>query len=162
MTHNIGNVLAKTAPFNFEEMNWQIEALVSGNIFGLDKHMKKNASTSQFILRKPEDIDRLAEELSNFSTDQHSGHRFRTVLIELMTNALFYGARDEEGDQKHEWKRNFSLPAEEAVTITLSKDEEKLGVSVLDPGGKLDKQTVLYWLDRQITPGDDGLPQRHS
>ncbi|MGH7197787.1 MAG: hypothetical protein ACREH5_03500, partial [Candidatus Omnitrophota bacterium] len=135
-----------------------LSALLHNAIFGLDSYMLESRTRREFLLRAPGQIDEIAEAVAAQYGDEAARRKFRVVLFELMTNALFYGARDEHGDNKHDWVRDFRLSEEEAVAVTACLDAEKIGVSVLDRGGKLDKRTVLYWLDRQTTHNENGLP----
>ena len=156
--HNIGNVITKTVPLNFKEIREILNSLLNNAIFGLSQYMLEPHSVQQFHLVEPSQIDQISESLSEHYSGTPVHNKFRVVLIELMTNALFYGARNEAGDRKQEWVKDFRLPDDEAVVVTACRDKEKLGVSVLDRGGKLDKHTVLYWLDRQTTHDENGLP----
>jgi len=156
--HDIGNVITKTAPLDFKEIREILSALLHNAIFGLDRYMLENRSRREFLLQAPGQIEEIAETVSSEYSDPVARKRFKVVLFELMTNALFYGARNEQGDSKQDWVRDFRLPEKEGVAVTACLDEEKIGVSVLDRGGKLDKRTVLYWLDRQTTHDEKGLP----
>jgi CheY-like chemotaxis protein len=156
--HNVGNVITKTVPLNFKEIREILNSLLNNAIFGLKQYMLEPHTTQSFKLVEPSQIDEISEALSQHYSGTPAHNKFKVVLIELMTNALFYGARNELGDRKQEWVKDFRLPDEDAVIITASRDKEKLGVSVLDNGGKLDKHTVLYWLDRQTTHDENGLP----
>ncbi|MDB5105025.1 MAG: response regulator receiver protein [Fibrobacteres bacterium] len=156
--HNVGNVITKTVPLNFKEIKEILNSLLNNAIFGLQQYMLEPHSLQTFKLVEPSQIDEISESLSEHYTGTPTHNKFKVVLIELMTNALFYGARNEAGDKKQEWVKDFRLADEEAVIVTACLDKEKLGVSVLDGGGKLDKHTVLYWLDRQTTHDENGLP----
>ena len=156
--HNVGNVITKTVPLNFKEIREILNSLLNNSIFGLEQYMLEPHSTQSFKLTEPSQIDEISESLSEHYSGTPTHNKFKVVLIELMTNALFYGARNEVGDKKQEWVKDFRLSESEAVIVTACLDKEKLGVSVLDGGGKLDKHTVLYWLDRQTTHDENGLP----
>jgi CheY-like chemotaxis protein len=156
--HNVGNVITKTVPLNFKEIREIINSLLNNAIFGLEQYMLDPHSVQTFKLVEPSQIDEISESLSEHYSGTPTHNKFKVVLIELMTNALFYGARNEAGDKKQEWVKDFRLADEDAVIVTACHDKEKLGVSVLDGGGKLDKHTVLYWLDRQTTHDENGLP----
>lgn len=156
--HNVGNVITKTVPLNFKEIREILNSLLNNAIFGLRQYMLEPHSEQVFKLTEPSQIDDISEALSQHYSGTPAHNKFKVVLIELMTNALFYGARDEAGDRKQDWVKDFRLPDEQAVVVTACRDKEKLGVSVLDGGGKLDKHTVLYWLDRQTTHDENGLP----
>lgn len=156
--HNVGNVITKTVPLNFKEIREILNSLLNNAIFGLEQYMLEPHSVQTFKLVEPSQIDEISESLSEHYSGTPTHNKFKVVLIELMTNALFYGARNEAGDKKQEWVKDFRLADEDAVIVTACLDKEKLGVSVLDGGGKLDKHTVLYWLDRQTTHDENGLP----
>jgi anti-sigma regulatory factor (Ser/Thr protein kinase) len=103
----------------------------------------------------------LHEQACNIVTffgDESEVNRLELVIVELLTNALFYGVRDEDPDRKELWDHDFILPEESAVNVTVAKDTEKYGISVSDNGGKLRREDVLYWLNRQISRDKDGLP----
>jgi anti-sigma regulatory factor (Ser/Thr protein kinase) len=157
--HNIGNVITKSAPLNFKEMREILNSLLTESIFGLTPYMREPFTRQEFLLQEPNQIDEIADAVADHYAGTSVHTKFKVVLFELMTNALFYGARDEAGDNKAEWNKDFRLSKEDAVVVTSCRDGEKLGVSVMDRGGKLDKHTVLYWLDRQTTHDDQGLPQ---
>ncbi len=156
--HNIGNVIAKSVPMNFKEIKNMLDALLNNAIFGIERYMVAPFSQQTFELVEPEQIDDISGSIANFYAGTPVHNKFKVALIELMTNALFYGARNEVGDRKQDWVRDFKLSPEDAVRVTASLDKEKFGVSILDRGGKLDKHTVLYWLDRQTTRDELGLP----
>lgn len=156
--HNVGNVITKTVPLNFKEIREILNSLLNNAIFGLEQYMLQPHTVQTFKLTEPSQIDEISESLSEHYSGTPTHNKFKVVLIELMTNALFYGARNETGDKKQEWVKDFRLHENDAVIVTACLDKEKLGVSVLDGGGKLDKHTVLYWLDRQTTHDENGLP----
>ena len=157
--HDIGNVLIKNDPFNPAELLLLVHQLATRDIFGLSRHMQKNTELTTTYLRKPTEISWLSESLSGQYSQTHNPAKLRTVLSELLTNAVFYGARNENGAQKNEWNTTFELPENEAICITHGQDAEKVGISISDPGGRLNKKTLLYWLHRHTVKGPNGLPQ---
>ncbi len=156
--HNIGNVIPKSAPLNLKEIRDILLSLLNNAIFGPEPYMLQPYTAQTYSLVSPSQIDEISMAISEAFQGSMLHHRFRVSLVELMTNALFYGARDEQGDRKADWVQDFRLPDDEAVQVKVCIDSEKLGVSILDRGGKLDKNTVLYWLDRQTTHDENGLP----
>ena len=158
LEHNVGNVITKSAPINFKEIRELLNSLLNNTIFGLNQYMLQPHSIQTFNLIEPGQIDEISDSLSSHYSGTPNYNKFKVVLIELMTNALFYGARNEAGDRKQDWIKDFCLPENEGVLVTACIDKEKLAVSILDGGGKLDKHTVLYWLDRQTTHDEKGLP----
>src|SRR4051812_39998697 len=123
--HNVGNVITKTVPLNFKEIREILNSLLNNSIFGLEQYMLEPHSIQTFKLTEPSQIDEISESLSEHYYGTPTHNKFKVVLIELMTNALFYGARNEAGDKKQEWVKDFRLPESEAVIVTACLDKEK-------------------------------------
>lgn len=154
----IGNIITKTSPFNYEEVLSMVQNLVSEDIFGIERYLDPGTSIASYEIRKPAEIDEAIEKVCKNFNDKEQDIRFRRVLREILTNAVFYGSKDEKGDEKQNWDIDSRLKEGEFVTIYFAKDADKFAVSVVDKKGRLDKGEVLYWLDRNITRGGDGLP----
>lgn len=156
--HDVGNVLIKSEPIDAEALRLLVRQLATRDIFGLERHMKPGFTTETDTLRSPYEISALSDRLAELYGKRDSQGKLRTVLAELLTNAVFYGVRHESGNDKSAWTTDFELPPEEAITITHGQDSEKVGFSISDPGGRLDKKTLLYWLHRHTVKGANGLP----
>jgi DNA-binding response OmpR family regulator len=156
----VGNILTKGVPFNTSELTTMVEQLLNRNIFGLEKHFSEQVAVERVAIRTPQEVDQLSLSLSEKYGNATNVRKLRMVLVELMTNAIFYGAKNEDGEDKSKWNRNFVLEEHEAIWVSHGQDADKIGISILDPGGKLNRDTVLYWLDRQTTPSEaDGIPE---
>ncbi|MGL1936650.1 MAG: response regulator [Fibrobacterales bacterium] len=157
--YSIENIIPVPKPFDSTEIIDATSKLISKDIFGLEKYLKKRTKVKKILLRSPRQIDEICENLTQLYGLKHNIDKLKVVLTELMTNALFYGAKSEDGSKKNMWDRDFVLPEGEAIEIWHGKDSEKNGIAIIDNGGKLDSKTILYWLDRQITNGEKGFPK---
>jgi len=157
--NEVGNVLIKTDPIDAEALLLLVRQLATRDIFGLARHMKPGFVLGTETIRSPYEISPLSDRLAELYGKRDGQGKLRTVLAELLTNAVFYGARHENGSLKGEWVTDFILPPDEAITITHAQDCEKVGFSVSDPGGRLDKKTLLYWLHRHMVKDENGLPK---
>lgn len=157
--HGITNAYTKGIPFHTHEFLLRVRQLLTRDLFGLSPHFPVQDEFMSWKLNKPSDIDDLSQFLVSHCVPPLNANHIRMVIIETLTNAMFYGARDEKGENKLDWDRQFELGDELAITLEYATDGEKIGFSVSDPGGKLDSQTVLYWLKRQICKDENGLPQ---
>lgn len=155
----ITNAYTKGLPFHTEEFLLRIKQLLSRDIFGLGAYFPTQIEYKEWKLRKPSDIEDVSQYLVQHCVPPLNSNHIRMVIIETLTNAMFYGARDEEGANKLDWDRHFELDESLAIRLEYASDEEKIGFAVRDFGGKLDSQTVLYWLKRQICKDENGLPQ---
>ncbi len=153
--YNIGNIITKTTPFNFEEVRLLVKNILSEDVFGLDRYM--HGPTSRLRVRSTSEIESVIQKIVSDMPDLRHKRKFRQVLNEIIINAVYYGAKSERGDQKESWPLVVNLRPDEEILIEWGTDEEKSGVTVCDQKGLLTKEEVLYWLDRNATKGDDGM-----
>jgi CheY-like chemotaxis protein len=158
LKHDIGNIFVKTAPFNFQEMSTAIRNLLSNNIFGLNRYFPENAEVHRFVIKNAHLLDTHARAIAGLIGDEKRAKRLEVVIVELLTNAIFYGARQESPERKDEWDVHCELPDDKAIIVTVARDAESYGISVSDEGGRLKKTDVLYWMNRQISRDEKGLP----
>ena len=156
--YDIGNIFVKTAPFDFEELSIAIRNLLSNDIFGLDHYFEAAAERTRFAVRNARSLDRHARAITDFLGDRKRAKYLEVVVVELLTNAIFYGARRESPERKDQWDLEGELPDDKAVAVTAVRDRDKYGISVCDEGGRLKKTDVLYWMNRQVRRDKNGLP----
>jgi CheY-like chemotaxis protein len=156
--YDIGNIFAKTAPFNFEELSVAIRNLLSNDIFGLGRYFEKSAERIRFTVRNARSLDRHARVIAEFLGDRGRAKHLEAGALELLTNAVFYGARREPPERKDLWNLDCELPHDNAIVVTAARDREKYGLSVCDEGGRLKKADVLFWMNRQARHDGNGLP----
>jgi CheY-like chemotaxis protein len=156
--YDVGNIFVKTAPFNFNELSSSIRNLLSSDIFGLDHYFEAAAERVRFTVRDARSLDRHARKISDFLGDRGRARHLEMGALELLTNAVFYGARREPPERKDQWKLDCELPLDKAIVVTAARDKEKYGLSVCDDGGRLRKSDVLFWMNRQARRDENGLP----
>jgi len=150
-THGIGNIIAKTSPFNFTDFLNNVTAWVSGDVFGLEKHFARGTEKDRITLTHSKQIEPAIQKLFTKQVKHPRADRVKTALREIVVNAVYYGAREEDGSKKDEWVLDVELSPSEVVTIDAMEDKEKAGIAIVDQKGKLKKQDVLFWLERNIT-----------
>jgi CheY-like chemotaxis protein len=158
LKHDVGNIFVKSTPFNFRELSQMLENLLTGDIFGVSKYFEEPVLEKTFVIKKGNRLDAYASEIIKHVPDTAKAKKVELVLIELLANAVFYGIRKEKSDNKDEWDYDFELSESEVIYVTLLADSEKFGISVLDKGGRLKKSDVLYWINRQVTRDESGVP----
>ena len=158
ISHDVGNIFVKTTPFNFEELSSVVEHLLSEDIFGAERYMNEPFEKRSLLVRKGERLDELARQIIAEIPMVDNIRKLELVLVELINNAIYYGMRQEPPDRKEDWNHDFILSIEEAVTVDVLWDDSKYAISITDKGGRLSKRDVLYWLNRQITKDETGLP----
>lgn len=153
--YDIGNIITKTTPFNFEEVRLLVRNIITEDIFGLEHYVKSPINSMR--IKSSNEIEQVIQKIVNTMSNARHKRKFRQALNEIIINAVYYGAKQERGDQKESWPVDVELAVNEEVLISWGNDDEKVGVSVMDQKGLLAKKDVLYWLERNTTKGEDGL-----
>jgi len=157
LDHDLSCVLTKSVPFPLAEILETVESLLSRRIFGIERHVRPGTPVLRHAVRSHQDIVQISDSVSNLAEGRRRIH-LCTILNEILTNAVYYGVRNEQGDRKETWSRDFVLSEPEAVLVDTAHDDQKLAITITDPGGRLDRLTVLHWLHRQLVRDENGLP----
>ena len=158
MEHDVGNIFVKTTPFNFEELSAVLSNLLGNDIFGAERHMNEPYETRSLSVRRGDRLDEVASGIIDIIPNVANPRKLELVLVELINNAVFYGIRGESPEHKEDWNHNFTLGSDDAVTVKLFWDDSKYAIAISDKGGLLTKKNVLYWLNRQTSRDESGLP----
>ncbi|MFW5775200.1 MAG: response regulator [Chitinivibrionales bacterium] len=160
LLHDVGNIFVKTTPFNFSELSGMIKSLLLQDIFGARRFFDGRSTVHErlFTISQGRRIDQDAKKIVSLLPSWAQHRKLNLVLMELLTNAVFYGARNEKPDHKEKWQYNFELTDEETISVSVVWDTDKYAISIVDKGGRLRKREVLYWLHRQTARGNDNMP----
>jgi CheY-like chemotaxis protein len=153
--HDVGNIITKTMPFNFAETGTLIRTIVTEDVFGLGRYVGGTVHAEE--IRASPDIERVIDRVIEALPEPLWKRRFRHGLVEAIINAVYYGAKHEQGDRKEEWSHDLTLAPDEYVLVSWAFDDQKAGISVTDQKGRLTKRDVLYWLERNMTRDSRGL-----
>ncbi len=153
----ISNIITKTVPFNFDEIATYLKMLLSGDIFGIDKYIKNNTDPLNIQVLNPKNISKYAANVTRHYKLEERNKYLQLVLIEVLNNAIYYGIKNEDGAHKENWEDDFELEPGQ-VDIICGGDEHRIAISIVDKGGSLSKDHILYWLSRQIEKDESGLP----
>jgi CheY-like chemotaxis protein len=151
--NSITNIIPKTVPFNFNELDSIVDSLLTGNIFGLQRYLKEDCRViGEYCVRSSKEARDIREHIIEVFLEKFgTAGDMKLILDEIITNAIYHAPVDMEGSEKYHEFAEVTLQPEEYVYVTSGYDSEKYGVSVLDLQGRLKKETVLYKIDRQIT-----------
>ena len=155
---SVTNIIPKTVPFNFAELDSIVESLLTGNIFGLLHYLQSDGQVLSNYCVKSTKEDREVRELiiELFLERFGTAGDMKLILDEIITNAIYHAPVNEQGGEKYAEFTDVELAPDEYVYIECGFDNEKYGVAVCDKMGRLKKETVLYKIGRQIT-GMKGL-----
>ncbi len=150
--NDISNIIPKSTPFNFDEFNSIVYNLVTEQIFGLERYMLPDyTQIAQYKILRSSQIAEVEDSiLSTITTFAHPQPFVQILLEELISNAVYHAPVDEKGKEKYEKHSDVMLEESEGVMVSLGKDSEKYGVSVVDTSGKLTKEQVLFRIDRHV------------
>lgn len=149
---SITNIIPKSTPFNFNEFKAIIAGLITKEIFGLPRYMLPDyVQVAEYSIESSARISIVEEEiLKDVSRFSNATFDIHLQLEEIITNAVYHAPCNETGEEKYEKHGQITLEPHELVRVTLGKDAEKYGISVVDTSGRLTKEQVLYRIDRHI------------
>jgi len=156
--YDIGNIFVKTTPFNFEELTTVLHSLLTEDVFGIERYFDAACPTQRISVKRGDMIDENVRKIVGFLPPAVVQRKLNLVLVEILTNAIFYGIRKEDPDKKELWNYDFELSDKEAIEVTAAHDDKKYAISIADNGGRLEKKEVLYWLHRQVARDASGMP----
>jgi CheY-like chemotaxis protein len=150
--YGISNIISKTTPFNFSELDTVVENLISRDIFGIEKYMLPQADlVKEFVIKNSRDGKNIREELENtFQEKVGNVGELKLVLDEIITNAIYHSPQNDEGREKYGGFYEVNLKKDEFIYISAYMDKEKYGIAIVDYKGNLKKDTVIFKLDRHI------------
>ncbi len=158
------NIIAKTAPFNFEELSTVVNNLLNpSSAFGIESYMDPHCKLSQVVIQCSDDImvafDALQKLLERARVPNLND--LLTAVIEAITNAVYHVAKLPDGSLKYEKGQQIErLEENEYVYIYYGQDLERIGIAIVDQGGRITADEILYWLDRNIS--GTGLMDTHG
>lgn len=150
---SITNIIPKTVPFNFTELDFIVHGLVTGEIFGLPRYLLPDGTIiEKHTITSTNDARRVQDHLIGlFHKKFGTSGDMKLILDEIITNALYHAPKHKDGSEKYKEFSNITLEENEYIYVECGYDDEKYGVAVIDYQGRLTKERVLYKIDRQIT-----------
>ena len=136
-----------------------IKKTLKNDILGLDKYLGFGADRRSYTVDSDVKKEAVLEELVTYIESMNKASSLRKysqftseLADELVMNAVFNA-----NPRLKEAKRDlpFQLEDKEKVEISWGFDGEYFGVSVVDPFGRLHKDTVLYYINDKTRKLDD-------
>lgn len=153
---NVSNIIVKTAPFNFKELSYVVNGLLKPDkyLFGVHNYLNKDTEIETLTINNSQSLSIAQATIRDcMATLKINNLELLSIaLLEAMTNALYHAPHNSNGTKKYSRDRMIQeLEPDEIVDINYGWDDEKLGISIVDRAGKLNKSNVLYWLNRNVT-----------
>lgn len=153
LEYDVGTILAKKAGRPLRDLVETCEALLTEHVFGLERWLGEGSQVHGRQITGTADIQRVADEVSAWFPVGEVRRTFRRVLVEVVTNAVYYGSLDENGARKLEWATDVALTRDQVVYVFFGSGDSGFGCSVVDRGGRLSKAQVLQWLEANRVSG---------
>ncbi len=148
---NIGSVLVDGIDEDFRETVSYLRSIIGGSNPGFSYYFPAMQPESASIKSYAQ-----AKEICSEIIKACPGKKsifLDIVLDELISNAFFHAMLNLSGLSRECWLKYSDVKTDCSARMSWVHDNEKLGVSVVDPIGKLRKRDVLKWLDT----GRDGF-----
>jgi len=153
LEYDVGTILAKKGGRPLRDLVETCEALLTEDVFGLDRWLGDDFQVHGRQIADTAEIQRVADEVSAWFPAGEVRRTFRRVLVEVVTNAVYYGSLDENGERKLEWATDVRLTRDQVVYVLFGKGSAGFGCAVVDRGGRLSKAQVLGWLEANRAAG---------
>ena len=154
-------VASNNNEFEPRDMQIIIRKFQTSDIFGVEKYIKGSCEIFRHDILSHGDKDAAIQRVGDFvrylggnienNRFQEYGRRISEMLDELILNAVFDANFRYKG-QPH--RTEFHLDHTDLVTVRWAFDGEQFGLSVSDRFGRLQKDTILRYLDRTLDLGD--------
>ena len=149
------NVLAKNGRVDPSELIITARKALRGDVFGLSKYFSWGTTETRHTVASSADSHELFRMVTQYvrelSINPRIASQFRTVVNELVTNALFNAPVDPDGTRRfmHLSRQiEVALEPDEKIGVALCCDGSRLGVSVTDPFGSLTQDLLVQCLAR--------------
>jgi CheY-like chemotaxis protein len=151
--YSITNIIPKTVPFNFSELEFIVRGLVTGKIFGLPRYLLDGGTLLEHhLITSTLDARRIQDHLITlFQQRFGTAGDMKLILDEIITNAIYHAPVLADGSEKYQEFSDITLEPDEFISIDVGFDTEKYAVAVIDNQGRLTREMVLYKIERQIT-----------
>jgi hypothetical protein len=132
-----------------------IQKFVTGDLFGIEKYLPSNADVHLTRLREYKGRTAAIDEVLAYAEKVGVRRQVRMsigqVCEELLMNALYDAPADEHGNPifaEVDLKERLDKLSPRPVSIRYAATEKGFAVSVRDRFGRLDKATVLRYIDK--------------
>ncbi len=148
--NGVANIIAKTAPLNFAEIEAELGGLLHGTVFGLERYLLADGGVLEsFEVRSSNDARQVRKQVSGLFRERFGKVRdIELVVDEIVSNAVYHAPAHPDGRPKYEGCSNVNLEKDEYIQVDCGADSEKYGVAVTDRSGRLTKEIVLERIER--------------
>jgi CheY-like chemotaxis protein/anti-sigma regulatory factor (Ser/Thr protein kinase) len=143
--YKIGNIVIKGFEYSLGELREYVNALIRGDVFGLQRYFPGQELQRFRITRYAETKDICTTICSHFNNKKRI--YLEMAIDELVSNAVFHGVFQLTQIPRELWKDDLVISNEESVIVSWACDDQKIGIAVEDPKGTLKKNDVLKWID---------------
>jgi hypothetical protein len=144
-----------------------IQKFVTGDLFGIEKYIPEGTPVHLTRLRDYEGRQRAIEEVLTAAEQLGVRSRVRTqiaqVCEELLMNALYDAPVDDKGRMlfgEVDGKARLAQLSPRPVSIRYAATDHGFAVSVRDRFGRLEKQTILRYLDKCLAAGANQIDRK--
>lgn len=144
-----------------------VSKFVSGDLFGIEKYLPDGTPVQLTRLRDYQGRSRAIDEVLDFADKSGVRRQVRAaigqVCEELLMNALYDAPVDDDGVpifEKVDVKERLERLSPRPVSIRYAVMNDQFAVSVRDRFGRLDKATILRFIDKCLRSGSDMIDRK--
>jgi CheY-like chemotaxis protein len=157
LEYDVGAILPRAGTRPLRDLVETAESLLTENVFGLERWLGSHPEVHGRQIGNAAEIDQVVAEVAEWFPEGDARRAFRRALAEMVTNAVFYGALQEDGSSKADWNLDAPLNRDQAVYVFFGRGDDASGCAVVDRGGRLTKAQILSWLESNRVQGAQGI-----
>ena len=157
-TLGVTNLIALNNASECADILVTINKLLRTDVFGLEKYLPWGLRVVKRTIHSSERKNAVLAELEKFAVHidcaPRLAHAFVAVADELIANAIYDAPVGETGQPRFRHLERtvpVHLPVGEEVVLSYACDGQRFAVSVQDPYGSLNVETVINYLERWIS-----------
>lgn len=165
--HALTHLLARSGEVDAEELLVTVQKILREDVFGIEKYFPWGAEVERISMRRASDRFEAIKAAASFAERKGAQPRFvelfHTAADELITNAIYNAPTDASGARCFAHRSRVEevvLPDDKTVEAVFCADGRRLGISVTDPFGSLDAETVIAYLGKCFRKGTDQVDDK--
>lgn len=152
-SYDLSHLIGANGKDPVDEVRRIVQKKISGDIFGLGRYFEDQTAIKTHNIIGAEQIkSTIASALHalDLSKTFEALHEYLTLVTnELVTNAVYNAPVGEDGEPKYEKvdrREKIRLLAHETVRLSVTENEHAIGISVVDPFGRLTRDKIVQHL----------------
>jgi hypothetical protein len=167
--HKARKVLARHGATDAEDLLIAVQKTLRKDLFGIEKYLGWGATARTVTIKSSLDKDSVVGACEQLAASIGLSSRKTSLLVtaaeELISNALYDAPVDAAQRPRYAGlprSERVELAPGETILVTIASDGKRIGLSVQDPFGSLQAETVIDYLAKCLRRGPDQIDRKQG